>query len=463
MAGYPGEGAINISAAKEVEQLCRQGHSLLLQGHPNESADIYRRALHIAPDNPDALLGMGRIRQQDGRLDEAEDLYRRAADAMTTADARVMILLSSLLEQRQEFEEALEIAARCTDDFPGNDMAWRHLGNIYMHQHQMDQAWSAFARAHQLLRQPGSKFGQDRPGFRRTTRAKLRHDIEQLEYLVKHGLTNQDFGPVIADYRALLDSMPSEFDEGAVVNMPVWALERIASHYNRCHYLADAPVLEGGAINPNLDADAIYEAYVGHEPGLTWADDLLRPEALERLRSFCLQSTIWYDADHPNGYVGTYVYDGFSCPLLMQITSELPLALPQIFGDRPLTQLWAYKYDSSLSGIEMHADAAAVNVNFWLTPTTANEDPETGGLVVWDKEVPLEWHKDDYNRSDPEKKSAMIRFLKEQGAEMIRVPYQQNRAVIFNSDLLHKTDDINFKPGYENRRINVTMLYGWRE
>ena len=61
------------------------------------------------------------------------------------------------------------------------------------------------------------------------------------------------------------------------------------------------------------------------------------------------------------------------------------------------------------------------------------------------------------------KKAAMMRFLEEQGAEMIRVPYQQNRAVIFNSDLLHKTDDINFKPGYENRRINVTMLYGWRE
>jgi hypothetical protein len=43
------------------------------------------------------------------------------------------------------------------------------------------------------------------------------------------------------------------------------------------------------------------------------------------------------------------------------------------------------------------------------------------------------------------------------------VPHRCNRAVIFNSDLIHRTDDIRFRPGYENRRINVTFLYGVRE
>ena len=38
-----------------------------------------------------------------------------------------------------------------------------------------------------------------------------------------------------------------------------------------------------------------------------------------------------------------------------------------------------------------------------------------------------------------------------------------NRAVIFNSNLFHETDKIDFKDGYENRRINVTMLFGKRE
>ena len=34
--------------------------------------------------------------------------------------------------------------------------------------------------------------------------------------------------------------------------------------------------------------------------------------------------------------------------------------------------------------------------------------------------------------------------------------------MIFDSDLFHQTDQIDFKEGYLNRRINITMLYGRR-
>jgi hypothetical protein len=53
-------------------------------------------------------------------------------------------------------------------------------------------------------------------------------------------------------------------------------------------------------------------------------------------------------------------------------------------------------------------------------------------------------------------------FLDESGARAITVPHRQNRAVLFNSDLFHETGALSFKPGYENRRINVTMLFGRR-
>ena len=49
------------------------------------------------------------------------------------------------------------------------------------------------------------------------------------------------------------------------------------------------------------------------------------------------------------------------------------------------------------------------------------------------------------------------------GAKPITVPYRANRAVIFDSNLFHKTDEIRFADGYENRRINITMLYGRRQ
>ena len=34
---------------------------------------------------------------------------------------------------------------------------------------------------------------------------------------------------------------------------------------------------------------------------------------------------------------------------------------------------------------------------------------------------------------------------------------------MFDSNLFHKTADVNFHPGFDNKRINVTMLFGQRE
>ena len=44
---------------------------------------------------------------------------------------------------------------------------------------------------------------------------------------------------------------------------------------------------------------------------------------------------------------------------------------------------------------------------------------------------------------------------------MRAVPYRANRAVLFDSSLLHQTDpDFAFLPGYDNHRINLTLLFG---
>ena len=136
-----------------------------------------------------------------------------------------------------------------------------------------------------------------------------------------------------------------------------------------------------------------------------------------------------------------------------------------IFKDYYLTQLWAYKYDSraseknnSFTGIRAHADSAAINVNFWITPKSANLNSSSGGLVVYSLEAPLEWGFKTYN-NDAKRISEEI--LKSKQKQTV-VPYNENRAVIFNSNLFHETDKIEFKQGYENRRINVTMLFGTR-
>ena len=48
------------------------------------------------------------------------------------------------------------------------------------------------------------------------------------------------------------------------------------------------------------------------------------------------------------------------------------------------------------------------------------------------------------------------------GVTIVEVPYRENRCVIFRSDLLHETAPLHFKPGYRNRRINLTFMFGDR-
>jgi hypothetical protein len=213
-------------------------------------------------------------------------------------------------------------------------------------------------------------------------------------------------------------------------------------------------------VNPGLNVAEIEARYNASYPEVTYIDGLLTDEALQSLRKFCLESTIW-KRDYENGYVGAFFGDGFACPLLLQIAVELRERFHRIFKDHPLLQTWAFKCDSEMKALNLHADAAAVNVNFWITPDEANLDPESGGLIVWDKEAPKEWNFKDYNSSKNEPK--VRAFLRTSGAKAVRVPYRQNRAIVFNSDLFHESDVIRFREGYEHRRINVTLLYGRRQ
>ena len=200
---------------------------------------------------------------------------------------------------------------------------------------------------------------------------------------------------------------------------------------------------------------AIEDTYCNARPEVVVVDDLLTPEALAQIRKFCLEATVFKKSFTP-GYLNSLLYDGFATPLLLQLSEELRTRLPRVFGANQLNVAWGIKYDSTLRGIPLHADFAEVNVNFWITPDEANLDPASGGLILWDKESPSDWPFNEYNNPGP----MVHKFLKEGGAKAIRVPYKANRAIIFNSALFHQTDDIHFRDTYEDRRVNITLLYG---
>jgi hypothetical protein len=214
--------------------------------------------------------------------------------------------------------------------------------------------------------------------------------------------------------------------------------------------------LSGPAINRASVASAA-EQWRTQRPQIAVIDNFLEPEALAALRRFCWGSNVWR-TNYERGYLGAVPEHGFASPLLAQIAEEFRTAYADICGSHALKYLWAFKYDSTLDGVGIHADDAAVNVNFWITPDEANLDPERGGLVVWDVAAPLDWEYAQYNGD----LAATRDFLKRTNARPVTIPYRCNRAVIFDSDLFHETDVIRFQEGYLNRRINVTLLYGDR-
>lgn len=438
---------------RHLEAYLNLGNVLKEQNALGDSIKAYRKALELNPSHADAHNNLGVVIKEQGLLQEAIDSYRRAID-VKPAHLEARNNLGLALMEAGQLREAVDSFTQALTIQPGYQKALYNLGI----------AWSWLGedgKAVDCLQQTAmAKHDHGRPvteGF--VYRSRITHDLEQVEYLVDRNLLGEDHRPYLQALRFLkeqLDRLPSAGNRTPIVSQ---ALAPVAASFNRLLYQAPAPRLPQGALHPALDVASIESRYLSQQPEVTYIDDLLNQEALEELRRFCWDSTIW-KKDYENGYIGAFLGDGFASPLLFQIAEELRLKFPRIFNRHRLTQAWAFKHDSTRKGLNIHADAAAVNVNFWITPDEANLNPQTGGLVVYDKEAPKDWNFKDYN-SD-QHKPKILAWLKDVGAQAVKIPYRCNRAVMFNSDLFHETDEVSFKQDYLSRRINITLLYGYR-
>jgi Flp pilus assembly protein TadD len=442
-------------------------HALAGNGHVAEAAAAFER--HMARQGPDlsAMIGLGAALEEMLRFEDAHSVYLQAL-ALAPDNPAVLIhagLCARDLGLATEARERLERAVALDERSPH---AQFNAGLIRLDQGLVPEAAQAFARARSLRRGDPwrrASLGEHlaAPGPDVTdpdwacSRLKLIHDIEQFAHLRTLGRLGPDFDPVIADYRRALDDPSLPEDLYAMVSLDPARYPLLAATWKRPLHVTDPDPPPGALINPDLDWDAIEASYLGTSPNMVTIDGLLTPSALSAIRQWCLENTIWNDPK--GGYLGAYLQDGFSSRLLLQTARELAARMPRVIGDRRLGMMWGYKYDSRYAGIGVHADVAAVNVNFWITPDDANLDPQSGGLVVHSHDAPADWGFRRFNAGHEE----IYRYLESVGSRAVRVPHRTNRALLFDSDLFHETDAFRFKPGYENRRINITMLFGARE
>lgn len=423
------------------------------KGELSQAAGAYQQAITLKPGEGNGYNNLGVVLKEQGKLTEAVETYRRAL-AVNPQHTEAHCNLGIALQEQGQLDGAVAAFEQALRINPRYGKAHHSLGLVWLWKGQMDLAFQSFRQSAECIQ------NHKKPVMiSSVSRARLKHDTEQLQYLMERNQLKAEHIPYLEAVQGLYYQVKTQGGNSLRMALEPQEAASLAPSFNQIIHYADSPALPQGALHPGLDVGDIERRYFATYPEVTYVDSLLTQEALQSLRQFCWESTIW-KKDYDNGYIGAMLGEGFSSPLLLQISEELRLRFPKIFGEHRLAQSWAFKQDSQMKGLNIHADAAAVNVNFWITENEANQDPESGGLVVWDKEAPKEWNFKDYNST--EYKPKIFEFLEQNGAQAVKVPYRENRAIIFNSDLFHETDHCAFRDEYTSRRINITMLYGYR-
>jgi len=457
----------------DLQALYNQATTAHRQGDLAGAEQAYLHLLSLAPNNPQIRHPLGVLRAQQGRVAEALALLEGVV-AQVPPDAGLLKDYALVLAGAGRNQEALAAFDRALSLRPSDlelaQLRIEALLRLRRHAEALAATDHALALSSQnviLLHQRGLALA----GLRRHADAEacfsrvlqLKPDSEAALFERGTALAAQHrIGEWFSSFHAFAQGQIKTEPSGSNkvltrhnAEQQAWLQERGISPRPGLHIEGGAR-LESRAVNPVNAEDA---ARQWHEniPQLVVVDNLLTDEALAALRLFCLGSTVWRTG-YDSGYLGAFPEHGFSAPLLAQIAEEFRSVFSGICGTLPLKYAWAFKYDSTMDGVHIHADDALVNVNFWITPDEANLDPQSGGLLVWNVPAPRNW---DFTKFASDQ-AATRDFLARNQAKAITVPHKANRAVIFDSELLHQTNKVRFKEGYDNRRINVTLLYGER-
>ena len=439
------------------------------QGGKNDAAvDLIARALALKPDLAEAHSNLGLALKNLGKSEDAIASYRKAL-ALKPDFAEAHSNLGISLRDLGKPEEAEASYLRALDLKPDYAAAHSNLGAALCAMGRLVESKEAFDKGFRLRHGgpwwnaatfPDGDSTDTRPSTAAmfTSTFKLIDTIDQLEYLIAKARIDPSFQRLADRYHTVLAEIQLTKEPMAVTKLTPGQLERLGSSYHRVIHYAEAPRIRAGTVNRALDFKQIEDRYLSSPVSVTTLDDFLMPEALHGLRDFCLESTIFFKHSG-NRFVSSRLASGFTCDLLYQVAEEVKERFPRVLGDHHLADIWIYRYNNQSEGVAAHTDEGAVTFNFWITPNDANRIPDGGGIIVYTKEQPYDWNWRHYNREKytPAVSREIAEFLAD--ADTITIPYRENRAVLFRSNLFHKSEQIHFRDGFENRRMNITLLF----
>lgn len=119
-------------------------------GNSEDAVRTLRRVLKADPENVDAMRYLAAAYLKDKvKLGDAEALLKRASQ-IAPDYVEVLMLLGSVLMERNKFPEAADAFEKITRYQPDNDAAWAGIGQAYGRADLTEQAEAALARAIEL-------------------------------------------------------------------------------------------------------------------------------------------------------------------------------------------------------------------------------------------------------------------------------------------------------------------------
>jgi len=446
-----------IIDSKCVELLVNGGIVLSEMGRHAEALNYFKNALNESPSNLIALTSCAMSMMELSNYQESL-VKSNAAIKLDPCFSTAYLSKALTFHKLQDFRSAFENYMLALKYDETSQLAQINVASVLISE---IKSLSDFDNAIEEANKSRKLAVQARYGIQKNTNLiegiqffRLKHDLQQANFLKANGIASKALIKFVDTFTPVLEKHKNYGGQDSI-SLTGEALKTFRD-YALEPYTYETPNINDSLLNGDLDWRAIEQSYLSSTPELIYIDDFLTPIALHAFQSFSLYSKVWHK-EYKGSYLGAFANQGFISPIHLKLAIDLKQAMPKVFQDYPVGQLWGFKYDAQLgTGINVHADFAKVNLNFWITPSECNLDPGSGGLKVYTVPAPSTWTFNDYNRESKN----IYDFLDKHNSTSVNIPYRGNRAVLFNSALFHETDAIHFKEGYENRRVNMTYLFG---
>ena len=454
---------------ENIDLLNNYAISLRNIGSFEKSKDLLKDAINIDSSYIKSYLNLSNCYQSENKLIESLEILEEARIILPNSDDLIKREITCHLEifnkntrklhlkkvisliNSSDRELHLKKAISLIDSYDiesSNDIKYLSLCSMaYIWSGEFEKANNLFKLTEKLSQVPPSVDLLKQTKDKNILRTFIKHEYEQLCHVDsdEDGIRNMKIS------QSFFNEIKKLYEKDSI-NYSDNELQTVSAMHK---ILYNKPIkLKENFLNPNLNISQIENDYNSSNPEIVVIDNFLSEEFLKEINMFFRCANI-FKRPYPRGYIGTYLNTGMSNIPMLLFGQELKNTFKGIFHNNHLTQAWAFKYDSEQKGISIHADDANINVNFWITSDESNLDKNSGGMIIWKKKPDINSSFMDFNSIDSSNK-----LLDEvSNVDSVKVVYKANRVVIFNSKLYHATDDIKFKKGYKNRRVNVTLLY----